>query len=131
MCEIALAVSGRVCTHACPAQQSLVRRSRRRGIAALSDANLILPLDHFLQVSIMRTIFKQEQALSKRLNLIQLVNNPAKYIPDNCYGHHGRCPCKNILSGVKFFRLNAKTAYNIFFSRTFLGFLGVLINFWV
>ena len=36
-------------------------------------------------------------------------------IPDNCYGHHGRCPCKNILSGVKFSRLNAKTAYNILF----------------
>ena len=32
-------------------------------------------------------------------------------IPDNCYGHHGRCPCKNILSGVKFSRLNTKTAY--------------------
>ena len=83
MCEIALAVSGRVCTHACPAQQSLVRRSRRRGIAALSDANLILPLDHFQQVSIMRTIFKQVEdlihgALNKRLNLIQIVNNPAK-----------------------------------------------------
>ena len=31
-------------------------------------------------------------------------------IPHNCYGHHGRCPCKNILSGLKFSRLNAKTA---------------------
>ena len=32
-------------------------------------------------------------------------------IPYNCYGHHGRCPCKNILSGVIFSRLNTKTAY--------------------
>ena len=35
-------------------------------------------------------------------------------IPDICYGHHGRCPCKNILSGVKFSRLNTKTIYFTF-----------------
>ena len=29
-------------------------------------------------------------------------------IPHICHGHHGRCPCKIILSGVKFSRLNAK-----------------------
>ena len=52
-------------------------------------------------------------------------------IPDNCYGHHGRCPCKNILSGVKFFRLNAKTAYNILFQGHFQCFGVFLIIFWV
>ena len=29
-------------------------------------------------------------------------------IPDICHGHHGRCPCKIILTGVKFSRLKAK-----------------------
>ena len=46
----------------------------------------------------------------------------ARVIPDNCYGHHGRCPCKNILSGVKFSRLNTKTAYILLFRDIFLVF---------
>ena len=50
-------------------------------------------------------------------------------IPDNCYGHHGRCPCKNILSGVKFSRLNTKTA-DILLFRDIFGCFGVfLVNF--
>ena len=52
-------------------------------------------------------------------------------IPDNCYGHHGRCPCKNILSGVKFFRLNTKTAYILLFRDIFQCFGVLLVNFWV
>ena len=30
------------------------------------------------------------------------------YIPHNCHGRHGRCPCKFFLPGVIFSRLNAK-----------------------
>ena len=52
-------------------------------------------------------------------------------IPDNCYGHHGQCPCKNILSGVKFSRLNTKTAYILLFRGIFECFGAVLVNFWV
>jgi len=40
-------------------------------------------------------------------------------IPHICRGHHGRCPCKKILSGVKFSRLNAKNC--MFY--TFWGYL--------
>ena len=29
-------------------------------------------------------------------------------IPHICHGHHGQCPCKFILSGVNFSRMNAK-----------------------
>ena len=36
-------------------------------------------------------------------------------IPDNCHGHPGWCSCKNILSGVKFSRLNTKTTYILLF----------------
>ena len=43
----------------------------------------------------------------------------ARVIPDNCYGHHGRWPCKNILSGVKFSVLNTKTAYILLFRGIF------------
>ena len=50
-------------------------------------------------------------------------------IPDNCYGHHGRCPCKNILSGVKFSRLNTKTAYILLFRDIFQCFEVFLVNF--
>ena len=52
-------------------------------------------------------------------------------IPDNCYGHHGRCPCKNILSGVTFSRLNTKTAYILLFMDIFECFGVFLVNFWV
>ena len=52
-------------------------------------------------------------------------------IPDICYGHHGRCPCKNILSGVKLSRSNAIIAYNILFQGHFLVFWVFLIIFWV
>ena len=45
-------------------------------------------------------------------------------IPDICHGHHGRCPCKIILSGVKFSRLNAKH-YIVYY------FLGIFVYFWV
>ena len=85
MCEIALAVSGRgLHPRSCPAQQQYLvkgRGSRQRGIAALSDANLILPLDHFLQVFYYENNFQASggsHSWSKRLNLIQIVNNPAK-----------------------------------------------------
>ena len=52
-------------------------------------------------------------------------------IPHNCHGHHGRCPCKNILSGVKFSRLNTKTAYILLFRDIFQCFEVFLVNFWV
>ena len=52
-------------------------------------------------------------------------------IPDNCYGHHGRCPCKNIPSGVKFSRLKTKTAYILLFRDIFECFGQFLVNFWV
>ena len=29
-------------------------------------------------------------------------------IPDICHGHCGRCPCKFLLSGVNFYRMNTK-----------------------
>ena len=41
------------------------------------------------------------------------------HIPHICHGHHGRCPCKKILSSVKFSRLNANNC--IFY--IFLGYL--------
>ena len=50
-------------------------------------------------------------------------------IPDNCYGHHGRCPCKNILSGVTFSRLNTETAYIWLFRDIFECFGGVFSQF--
>ena len=40
-------------------------------------------------------------------------------IPDICHGHHGQCPCKKILSGVTFSRLNAKKC-------TFDSFWGII-----
>ena len=63
---------------------------------------------------------------------VALKNEKAySHIPDNCYGHHGRCPCKNILSGVKFSRLNTKTAYIKFFRDIFECFEAFLVYFWV
>ena len=50
-------------------------------------------------------------------------------IPDHCYGHHGQCPCKNILAGVKFSRLNTKTAYILLFRDIFECFGVFLVNF--
>ena len=51
-------------------------------------------------------------------------------IPDICHRHDGRCPCKKIPSGVKNFRFNAKTSYDILFQRHFYCFWMVLIVFW-
>ena len=34
-------------------------------------------------------------------------------IPHNCYGRHGRCPCKFFLPGVIFSRLNAKNHFTV------------------
>ena len=58
--------------------------------------------------------------------LLQLTVNMIRSIPDNCYGHHGRCPCTNILSGVKFSRLNTKTAY-IWLFRDIFECVGVFL----
>ena len=45
-------------------------------------------------------------------------------IPHICLGHHGRCPCKEILSGVKGSRLNRTNAY-------FALFQDICSHFWV
>ena len=50
-------------------------------------------------------------------------------ISDICYGHHGGCPCQNIMSGVKFSRLNAKTAYYTLFQRHCFVFWAVFNHF--
>ena len=41
----------------------------------------------------------------------QGVRKSPMLIPHICHGHHGRCPCKFILSGVKFSTLSTKNAY--------------------
>ena len=56
-------------------------------------------------------------------HLIFLKHTFGSPIPDNCYRHHGRCPCKNILSGVKFFRLNTKL-HIFYFSGSFFSVFG-------
>ena len=61
----------------------------------------------------------------------QVLETNTRCIPDNCYGHHGRCPCKNILSGVKFSRLSTKTAYILLFRDIFQCFGVFLVNFLV
>jgi len=45
-------------------------------------------------------------------------------IPHICHRHHRQCLCKKNLSGVKFSRLNGKTAYLILFGA-------ICCNFWV
>ena len=64
-------------------------------------------------------------------NGVCIFQQQAVGIPDNCYGHHGRCPCKIILSGVKFSRLSTKTAYILLFRDIFQCFGVFLVNFWV
>ena len=51
------------------------------------------------------------------------------HILDNCHGHHGPCPCKNILSSVNFLRLNTKSAYILLFRDIFECFGGVFSQF--
>ena len=50
-----------------------------------------------------------------------------QHISDNCYGHHGRCPCKKYSVRCKnFSRLNTKTAYILLFRDIFES-LGVFL----
>ena len=79
MCKIALAVSGRGLHPRLVLLATILLGKkkadrRQRGIAALSDANLILPLDHFLQVSITRKVFNLSNC------------SPKKFIPKSFQG---------------------------------------------
>ena len=48
-------------------------------------------------------------------------------IPHICHGHHGQCPCKKILSGVKFSRLNAQNCTFYTFWGVFVVILGCFV----
>ena len=71
MCKIALAVSGRGLHPRLVLLATILLGKkkadrRQRGIAALSDANLILPPDRFLQVSITRKLFNLSNCSPKK-----------------------------------------------------------------
>ena len=65
------------------------------------------------------TLFPDDYCGNSRKIIYNIWSLSLSPIPDNCYGHHGRCPCKNILSGVKFSRLNTKTAHILLFRDIF------------
>ena len=69
------------------------------------------------------------QAITEHLNQLGSPLPLEEFIPDHCYGHQGRCQCKNILSGVKLSRLNTKTAYILLFRDIFECFGVFLVNF--
>ena len=50
-----------------------------------------------------RGVISHRQSQTKEVNMKHLCK--CLTIPDICHGHHGRCPCKKILSGVTFSRL--------------------------
>ena len=64
-------------------------------------------LTPFLRLAISRCVSISSTSVGRQVG---------RSIPDNCYGHHGRCPCKKYSVRCKnFSRLNTKTAYTLLF----------------